>query len=395
MNWWTHPIAVFLGRRTFWWDAEDFTVFYAAGTLASRGDFDHLYAADVHAQIQLPLLVGHHEPLGFYNPPVFSLLFLPFSWLPFDLAFQAWTGLNLALVAVVCVLLWHITGRIDRAYRLAIILGFLTLYPLTFGLRLGQFSLLLTASWAAAFLFLRSGRDRAAGLALTPLFIKPELLIPITIFLAWKKRWAALRVLFPAAVLAAAMSVALVGPRGAWDYAGYIASASGDGSGNMYGWNGLLSSVFAPDDPGSMTAYGLPLAMITLGCAAYLWAGAVDTGGSMFPVQWLALTLGTILWDAHFYLQDLIILAPAVAAVIASATEWRAWLAGAGAMVGWVILGLGNVPSAIWGFNILAACMVGCIVLLVIWKAGARFMGRRVMTSDTAGRVYVLETEAA
>ena len=303
--------------------------------------------------------------------------------------------MNLALAFVVCALLWRIAGQLHVGYRLAIIVGFLTLYPLTFGLRLGQFSLILTASWAAAYLFLREGRDRAAGAVLIPVLLKPELLIPITLFLAWKRRWEALRVLIPASAVAVGLSAAMLGPSGTLDYASHIASAAGSGTGNMYGWNGLLAPMFAPDDPGSMTAYALPLAIVSLLAAAYLWSGRLETGGSAFPMQWLALTVATVLWDAHFYLQDLIILAPAAAAVLATASAWRAYVCSVASLGGWVILGLGSVPSAIWGFNIFSAFLAACLLVLVAWKAGAGFLANRQVAVPEAAPAYEFARRAA
>jgi hypothetical protein len=394
-HWWAQPIAVFFGRREFWWDAEDFAVFYAAGTLVADGRFDALYDSGAHAAIQMPMLTAHDEPLGFYNPPFFALFFTPFSWLPHQPAFQLWSAVNAALVVIVCVLLWRIAEPLDRAYRVFVIAAFLTLYPLTFALRLGQFSLILTTSWAAAYLSLRHGRERAAGLALTPLLIKPELLIPVTLVLAWKRRVVVLRSLVPVAAAAVVLSVAMVGPAGGWDYARHIASAAGDGSGNMYGWNGLLAATFTSGDPGSMTACSVPLAAVTLGAAAWLWSGTPDPRCDAFPVQWLVLTLATVLWDAHFYLQDVIIVAPAAVAVLASASGWRRALTAAAMFSGWVILGWGSNPSEDWGVNVFSIYMAACLAGIVVWTAADRLRARRSTGEEPPQFLSVAEPEAA
>jgi hypothetical protein len=369
VGWWAQPLEVFFGRREFWWDAEDFVVFYAAGTLIADGQIAQLYDPAAHAAIQMPLLVAHEEPLGFYNPPLFGLLFVPFSALPFDVAFQAWTLVNAALVIVGCALLWRACAPLDVWYRCAFLVGFLTLYPLTFSLRLGQFSLILLISWAAAYLLMVQGRTGAAGWALSPLLIKPELLIPVTAFLAWKGQWAVLRTLLPISAAAVMLSIAMIGVPGAIDYALHIARAAGDGTGNMYGWNGLISSVVAPDDPGSMTFIALPASLLTLGGVAYLWRGELSQSSGRFPLQWLALTIGTILWDAHLYLQDLIIIVPAAAALLASTSGWHRSLAGVAIVIGWMVLGLGSRPSADWGINVFSAYMVLSLLGIVVWDS--------------------------
>lgn len=382
VGWWEQPIAAFFGRREFWWDAEDFAVFYAAGTLVARGDLADLYSANAHAGIQMPLLVGHDEPLGFYNPAFFALLFVPFSWLPAEDAYRAWTGVNLLLVVLVCALMWRIAAPLDTVWRVVIIVAFLTMYPLPFGLRLGQFSLILAASWAGAYVLIREGRDRAAGFALAPMLVKPELLIPVTLFLAWKRQWDVLRTLLPVAAIAIAVSIAMIGPVGAWDYTLHIADAAGEGAGNMYGWNGILAPIFAPGDPGSMMPYALPLALMSLAGAAFLWRGTISVTSSAFPLQWLALTLATVLWDAHIYMQDLIIVAPAAVAVLATATEWRRTLTGAAIFVGWFIIGYGSTPSAQWGFNLFSAYVAACLAAIVAWEVGAAIRTRTTTTAS-------------
>jgi hypothetical protein len=394
IGWWTQPVATFLGRREFWWDAEDFAVFYAAGTIVARGDIGALYDAATHAEIQLSLLVAHEEALGFYNPPLFALVFVPLSWLPYEQAFQVWTGMNVVLLCALCALVWRIAVPLDRAYRVAIIVAFLTMYPLPYGLRLGQFSLILAASWALAYVLLCAGRPRAAGFALAPLLIKPELLIPVTLFLAWKRQWETLRALLPVSGVAILLSVVMIGPAGAWDYGAHILAAASDGTGNMYGWNGLLASIFAPDEPGSMTLIAAPLALLTLLAAASMWRGRLDATAPAFPAQWLALTLATVLWDAHFYLQDLVIVAPPAIAAFAAASGWRRSTACAALIAGWIILGLGSVPAAQWGINLFSAYMVLCLAAIVASDAGALRALRRAAPPSVASAAGV-EARAA
>jgi hypothetical protein len=175
---------------------------------------------------------------------------------------------------------------------------------------------------------------------------------------------------------------------GAWEYATHIASAAGSGSGNMYGWNGLLASTFAPGDPGSMTFYSVPLALGTLACAALLWRGPFEPRSALFPAQWLALSLATVLWDAHFYMQDLVILALPAVAVLASATGWRQAMTAAALVLGWMIVGLGSTPSQSWGINLAAIYMALCLTTMVAWHIASGVglgTARRFSTWPSAG----------
>ena len=364
---WQAPAEVFMGRREFWWDAEDFAVFYSAGDMVASGKPHLLYTISEYTGRQREILETHEDAtLGFYNPAFFALLFVPFSFLPFERAFQAWSIVNAGLIAVNCYLLWRIADRLAWQWRVALIAGFLTCYPLTFVMRLGQFSLILMASWSAAYLALRSGRDRLAGLALLPMLIKPELLIPVTIFLAWKRRWGVVRTLVPGAAVAAVVSIAMIGPAAAIDYPAYLRESAVSGTGNMYGWNGLLSATFSPDHPGDFTLIAAPLSLITFAAVALTWRGRLDTNGSDFPRQWLLLTIASILFDVHLYLQDVLLLVPAAVAVHAGAQGWRRYGTGVALAVGWFIFGLGSRPSIDWEINLISLYMVSVVAALVL-----------------------------
>jgi hypothetical protein len=389
-SWWAQPAEAFFGRRSAWWDAGDFTVFYSAGKLVAAGDAHLLYTLSAYRETQQAALEAHglreHTTLGYYNPPFFALLFAPLSWLSFDRAFQVWTSINLALLALNGWLLWHMAGPIGRGWRLVLIAGFVTLYPVTLILQLGQFSLILMASWSAAYLLLRRGRARAAGFALLPLLIKPEMIIPVTVFLAWKRQTDALKTLLPASVLIVIGSIAIIGPIAAWDYPFYLHDSALDGMGNMYGWNGLLSSVRNPGHPGTQTSLALPLSLMSLGAVALTWRGPLVPDGDRFPVQWLLLVCATMLADMHFYLQDVVILVPAAVAVHATLRGWQRDVSGVALILGWLILGLGSTPNINWHLNLFATYVVAwmCVLVVLRLSEGRRKIGAAVETTALA-----------
>src|SRR3990172_531118 len=107
------------------------------------------------------------------------------------------------------------------------------------------FALLLVLSWAAAYLFLKRGADRKAGVALAGLLIKPELLIPVSIYLLWTKRTGVFETLLPLTLTAVAVSFLLTRIEAGLAYPEFILSnANNAGRGTrldlMFGWNGLL-----------------------------------------------------------------------------------------------------------------------------------------------------------
>src|SRR5205823_12505933 len=70
-----------------------------------------------------------------------------------------------------------------------------------------------------------------------------------------------------------------------------------------------------------------------------------------FPLHWLLLTFATVITDPNMFLQDTVILGPAVVAFTASQSETRiAWAARLGTL-DWMVLCLGYYPIWLLGVN--------------------------------------------
>ncbi len=215
---WLATGFAFFGSERLLWFHQDFPALYTAAHMVAHGGGRLLYDTATVGAEELRLAghpVGGTGTLAYFNPPFFAALLAPLSMLGMESAFQVWTLLGLALLATDVGLLWCIAPQLSRRERALMTLAFVTLYPVSYGLQLGQFSLVLATSWAGAYLLLRSGRDARAGLALAPLLIKPELLVPVALYVAWKRRWRVFATLLPAAVLAVVISVMVTGVAGA------------------------------------------------------------------------------------------------------------------------------------------------------------------------------------
>jgi hypothetical protein len=158
----------------------------------------------------------------------------------------------------------------------------------------------------------------------------------------------------------------MLGPAAAWDYAHYLRTSAADGTGNMYGWNGVLSATLAPNRPGATAMIALPLAVGTLAAAAAVWRGRFDACGDGFAAQWFVLVAATVLWDLHLYLQDVIILVPAAVAVLAGTRGRSRAAAGAAMAIGWVILSWGSRPSMHWHVNVFGLYLAAVFAALVL-----------------------------
>ncbi|MGH2633729.1 MAG: glycosyltransferase family 87 protein, partial [Tepidiformaceae bacterium] len=262
--------------------------------------------------------------------------------------------------------------------------GYLTLYPLTFGLRLGQFSLILQASWAAGALLLEQRRDRWAGLAFSPLLIKPELLIPVGLFVLVKRRWQSVATLLPIALGAALVSVAIVGVGTAIQYPGFVlGSTATNGAGVapnlMVDYSGAIAASFGHGASVTRPLASAALAVLSLGAVALLagnrWGRGVrharagrlgsEAAGTGFRVEWLAVSLAALLCDPHLYLQDTIIVVPAAAALLAALQGSARNQFAAVLLLGWGIERLALYPNDHLHINLFALFLTAMLVVLL------------------------------
>jgi hypothetical protein len=379
-TWWAQFMAAFAGRRERW-DASDFSAFYSAGKVVLQGNGHQLLHAETlmgmeHAYVTLP----SGDALPFLNPPFFAGLMSPLAAaLPFDRAYQAWSVASLCVLTLVCVQLWQLASPLDARWRALAVLGFLTMFPLTYALRQGQFSILLVASLGGAYLSLRDGRDRVAGLWLAPLLLKPELLLPIVGLLAWKRRRAVFVTLVPLACLAVVASVAIVGVQEALRYPSYLRSISMHGgigtfTPDMYGWNGLLGATLGANRAGAETLAHAPLALMGLALAGVMWRGPWRPRDEAFAGCWLALILATVLADPHLYLQDTVLVVPAAVSWVATTRPEGQGARGITLLCGWVVMGLGSQPNIALHTNAFALVMACGLAALVIERTRGGYL---------------------
>ena len=200
---------------------DDFRLVYGAALVSLREGYGHLY--DLTAQKQAVEGLGP----GFYwspfiNPPPLVWIATPFTALPFDVAIVLWTVVILGAL----LLAWYLVapgGRLARAAHLALWLG---LFPVAFGVMVGQPVAFVAAGVAACWWLLRRHHPVWAGLALSALALKPQLalLVPVCLLLSGHARmfgtWLA------ATVLMVLVTVLLLGPDGLMRYRDALALAS-------------------------------------------------------------------------------------------------------------------------------------------------------------------------
>ncbi|TAN32563.1 DUF2029 domain-containing protein [bacterium] len=324
----------------------DFRLIYGAALTGLDHGYGHLY--DLTAQKAAVEGLGS----GFYwspflNPPPLAWLGTPFTVLPFGVAIVAWT----ALIVAASLLAWHLAapgGRLARAAHLALWLG---LFPVAFGLMVGQPVALAAAALAACWWLAGHNRTVAAGLALSLIAIKPQvaLLVPLCLLASGHGRifgaW------LSATGLAALVALALLGPEGLHRYREVLALASQWEPTRRYAIAGPLG--LGPQ------LYAVQ-ALVVAGALAAAWRQRHAGVGP--PIA--AGIVGSLLFTPYVGFQDFAMLVVAGWLVLRSQpTPWQVALL----VVGYVLLELALLLPAV---PILVA--EACFLATLWWPAAIR-----------------------
>lgn len=186
--WISWTVSVLLGPGNFDLAGQavgtDFTQYYSAGHTVRSGQSAYLYDPPYQRSVQRNLVGPQLQ--GFYafvNPPFFAWVFAPLSYLPYQLAFVLWsafglTGLFFALRAA------GLEPRRTMPWAL-------TFFPVFAAVSFGQNSLLSLALLAATYLLWRARKLVLAGLVLSLLLYKPQLVLGVLLLwgLGWRRDW--------------------------------------------------------------------------------------------------------------------------------------------------------------------------------------------------------------
>jgi len=136
-----------LGWLTFFPNAlrghADFRQLYAAGYMVGTGHAGELYDARAQQQFQDALVGNDERALPFIRPAYQSLLFVPFSLLPYRTAYLAFLAVNLVLLAMTFWILRPNMRNLSRVWPGLPVFIFLVFYPSALALMQGQDSILL------------------------------------------------------------------------------------------------------------------------------------------------------------------------------------------------------------------------------------------------------------
>jgi hypothetical protein len=209
------PAAAFLREYRV---RNDLRLAYAAARVGVQQGYSHLY--DLAAQkAAIESLGAGFNPQPFISPPPLAWLVTPLTAIPFPAALVIWTVLLMAAL----VWTWYLLAPREPLARAAHLALWLGLFPVAFGLLVGQPGALVAAAVATSWWLMRKDHPGWAGVALSLLVLKPQLaiLVPACLLVSGHAKtfgaW-----LIPTLVVGL-ISLALLGPDGISRYRDLIA----------------------------------------------------------------------------------------------------------------------------------------------------------------------------
>lgn len=212
---------------------QNFTIFYAAGRMVRSGQSNILYDLSAQYRAQQEFAPNVHirqAALPYNHPPFEALLFLPFTLLPYVLAYLLWNLLNVMMVAASLMLLRRQFSEIANQSPAFLGLAAAGFLPVAGAIIQGQDSILLMFLFVIALTAMEKRQDAAAGAALAAGLFKFHLVLPL-LFLLAARRWRLLLGFAPVAALLGGISLAMVGWHGAVGYAQLLFRLENTGAG--------------------------------------------------------------------------------------------------------------------------------------------------------------------
>ena len=171
----------------------DYRGYYASGEIVRNHGFGAVYDQALQKKYQEDLLyscptLADGKPLFVAMPylPIFVILFIPFTYLPFTTSFFLWTALHFGLFFFALYNFSKILVGKTNSYRIfqwGVGLPFIT------NLYLGQINALLVFLLCRCMIFFWQGKHRISGGWLSILLLKPHILILILPGLIISQNW--------------------------------------------------------------------------------------------------------------------------------------------------------------------------------------------------------------
>lgn len=300
------------------------------------------------------------ELAGLYSP-LLVLLFQPLALLPEMAAYRAWFAIGVG--AAVAIGVWAQVPLRGIEARTAVVLAPLALPQMHWALRLGHLTpvlVLVAALSLAAFARRGRGREMRGALGIALLSLKPQYLIAPLAYFVVARRFLALVIAAAAALIAALLGFAVVGPA---ELPGYVMRYLDWGSNSadnllpvqqawMVSWTGVQISFGSEPHP----LITLDLILLSLGVAALAW------------------------WRCDGYAR-----AAAIALMLVPLTPYAQFYDGAFVLAAIALLLRCDLPALAR-----AGCVAALYAAAVVTQASIRFPVRDVLGEGVADGPYLL-----
>jgi len=316
--------------------ATDFTVFWTAWWMVLHGRGRALYEAAAQREAQHHLmgtLSFEGGLMAFLNPPHVALAGTPLGWLADragePVAFAVWAAVSLLLLLRLDALVRSLVAAPRGLPRATVTTAILAFYPCLYSIAIGQISILLAVAALELSRALERQRPGAAAAWATVLSAKPQLLVPVLVFLAARRRWDVLARVAAIGGALIAVTAAVLGPAIWLDWLRSLRSlerffASGTPI-FMMNLRGSLTRLFGAAHADTVYAVALgawaaamgALALALLGRRA---AGVGDGRAEQRGELGAALALGLLLCP-HLFAQDAVMWIAALALYLAARRE--------------------------------------------------------------------------
>lgn len=192
----------------------DFRTFYTVGYMTRTGHGAEIYDPEKYQQYQNNLVAPLEGLLPFNHLAYESLLYVPFSFFPYRIAYLLFLCANLIVLLASARLFRPLLGSLSEMWAWlpqALVVSFL---PVAMALIEGQDSLLLLLLFVAAIGAFNDRNDFKAGVLLGLSLFKFQYAIPVALILVSWRRWQFLRGFVLSGAIVTAVSVWLAGLSG-------------------------------------------------------------------------------------------------------------------------------------------------------------------------------------
>ncbi len=311
-----HLVVAWRSRELVRKGYPDFTALYSAGKIVRQGLRKQLYDSQTQYRIQQEFAAGvsiRQGPLPYIHPPWEALVFVPFAWFSYPVAYLLWNAVNVLILLSLPFVLRNHLPQLKRVSALFWLFVSLAFYPIFFDLLQGQDILPLLLFFALAFVSLKQNNDLAAGCWLGLGLFRFHLVLPLIVILLLHKRLRALLGFVLVALVLGMVSVAMIGWNAALTYPSFVwhvETVMGHGAivpVDMPNLRGLFHTFLAAHS----SKLAIQLVVAALSVALLLFASAkwrVAREGTAFDLGFSLVVMSTILVSYHANTYDLALL---------------------------------------------------------------------------------------